>query len=213
MSKNSISFIIFLFILINCTGVPQKYYSYNFKNINSILVLPFETYSSNSKSPFYCPADFIIPGEIKSGAEEIMNNLLKNELSNLSDRYSFIFLSSIEYKSILAEILKNSENFKDIVKELAKKTNTNAILYGKIFRFKEREGSGFSIKEPASVAFVLTLYDGNSGQVLWRKIFDETQEPLSKNLFKLKLYGKIKWLTAKELAQQGIKNIFESFPK
>jgi hypothetical protein len=63
------------------------------------------------------------------------------------------------------------------------------------------------VKSPASVAFVLELWDVKRGDSIWSARFDETQKPLSENLFALGQVGSrgVRWLTAEELAREGVK--------
>ncbi|MCD6490623.1 MAG: hypothetical protein J7K20_07865 [Thermodesulfobacterium sp.] len=141
-----------------------------------------------------------------------MNKLLKNKLHKYSSYYNFVFLSQNEFENLVSQILEETQNPVKIIKKLSQKTNTQAILYGRIYKFRERKGSSFSVIEPASVAFVLTLYDGKTGKILWMEEFDETQKPLSENVFNIKLYGKLKWLTAEELAERGLLKVLKTFP-
>ena len=206
--------IITLFLILNSCSKPETTYLpfSASKNINSVLVLPFEICSENGESFFYCPAREVISGYVEPSAREIMDKLLKKMLLNYSSYYNFVFLSQNEFENIVSQILEETQNPIEIVKELSKKTNTQAILYGRIYRFIERKGSSFSIIEPASVAFALVLYDGNTGGILWMEEFDETQKPLGENVFNIKLYGKLKWLTAEELAERGLLKVFKTFP-
>ncbi|MFN4131494.1 MAG: hypothetical protein ACK4GE_00275 [Caldimicrobium sp.] len=210
---------IILFIslfLFACAPQDKPFYlpPHTAEHMKNILVVPFDYYCPTDKeSPFYCPVSGIIPGEIEPKAKEVMDKLLIKELSQLSLKYHFLFLSRNEYELLLEEALEKAKTHADIVRFFTEKTNTQVLLYGKIFRFKERQGSSWSISEPASVSFVLTLYDGKTGKILWQKVFDETQKPISENLLNLPLYGKIKWLSAEELAERGLKNILKSFPQ
>lgn len=206
-------FIIIFLILNSCSKPETTYLPFSAsKNINSVLVLPFEICSENGESFFYCPAREVISGYVEPSAREIMDKLLNKMLLNYSSYYNFVFLSQNEFENIVSQILEETQNPIEIVKELSKKTNTQAILYGRIYRFIERKGSSFSIIEPASVAFALVLYDGNTGGILWMEEFDETQKPLGENVFNIKLYGKLKWLTAEELAERGLLKVFKTFP-
>jgi len=206
--------IIILFLSLNsCSKTKTTYLPYETaKNINSILVLPFEICSENSESFFYCPVREVISGYVELSAKETLNRLLKKFLSNYSSHYNFIFLSENEFENIISQILEETKNPAEIIKELCKKTNTQGVLYGRIYRFIERKGSSFSIVEPASVAFALVLYDGETGKILWMEEFYETQKPLSENILNIKLYGKLKWLSAEELAERGLIKIFKTFP-
>jgi len=211
--KFAVILIGFLLILNSCSQPKRTYLPYGVgKNINSILVLPFEVCSENGRSFFYCPVREVISGYVEPSARETMNNLLKKILSNYASYYNFVFLSQNEFENIISQILEETNDPVEIVKELSKKTNTQAVLYGRIYRFRERKGSSFSIVEPASVAFAIVLYDGNKGGILWMEEFDETQKPLSENVFNIKLYGRVKWLTAEELAERGLMRIFSTFP-
>ncbi len=203
-----------LLLIINACSQPKRtYLPYGAaKDINSILVLPFEICPENGKSFFYCPAREVISGYVEPSAKEIMNKLLKTALLEYSSYYNFIFLSQNEFENIISQILEETQNPAEIVKEFSKKTNTQAVLYGRIYRFRERQGSSFSVVEPASVAFALVLYDGKTGRILWMEEFDETQKPLSENVLNIKLYGRLKWLTAEELAERGLKKVLKTFP-
>lgn len=205
--------IIFLLIINACSQPKRTYLPYGAaKDINSILVLPFEICPENGKSFFYCPAREVISGYVEPSAKEIMNKLLKRALLDYSSYYNFIFLSQNEFENIISQILEETQNPAEIVIEFSKKTNTQAVLYGRIYRFRERQGSSFSVVEPASVAFALVLYDGKTGRILWMEEFDETQKPLSENVLNIKLYGRLKWLKAEELAERGLKKVLKTFP-
>jgi PBP1b-binding outer membrane lipoprotein LpoB len=195
-----------LLLIINACSQPKRtYLPYGAaKDINSILVLPFEICPENGKSFFYCPAREVISGYVEPSAKEIMNKLLKTALLE--------YFSQNEFENIISQILEETQNPAEIVKEFSKKTNTQAVLYGRIYRFRERQGSSFSVVEPASVAFALVLYDGKTGRILWMEEFDETQKPLSENVLNIKLYGRLKWLTAEELAERGLKKVLKTFP-
>uniref|UniRef100_A0A7V5XG89 Lipoprotein n=1 Tax=Thermodesulfobacterium geofontis TaxID=1295609 RepID=A0A7V5XG89_9BACT len=205
--------IILLLSLSSCSKTETHYLPYETaKNINSILVLPFEICSENGESFFYCPVRRVISGYVEPSARETLDKLLKKILSNYSSYYNFVFLSQNEFENIISQILEETKNPAEIVKKLCKKTNTQVVLYGRIYRFIERKGSSFSIVEPASVAFALVLYDGETGKILWMEEFDETQKPLSENVLNIKLYGRLKWLSAEELAERGLIKIFKTFP-
>jgi hypothetical protein len=206
--------IIILFLSLNsCSKTKTTYLPYETaKNINSILVLPFEICSKNGESFFYCPVRGVISGYVEPSARETLDKLFKKALSNYSSYYNFVFLSQNEFENIISQILEETKNPAEIVKDLCKKTNTQGVLYGRIYRFIERKGSSFSIVEPASVAFALVLYDGETGRILWMEEFDETQKPLSENVLNIKLYGRLKWLSAEELAERGLIKVFKTFP-
>lgn len=208
-------FILFFSLITQCTPA-EKLQSFSprvSEKLKTIVVVPFDLHCPTENTlPFYCPVQGIIPGEIELNAKEVMNQLLKRALTQFSGKHEFIFLSQNEFESLLEEGLSVAKTSSELVRYIAEKTNAGGILYGKIFRFKTRKGSSWSVEEPASVAFTLVLYDGDSGRILWQGYFDETQKPLTENLLNLPLYGKVKWLTAEELAERGLIKVLRSFP-
>ncbi len=83
----------------------------------------------------------------------------------------------------------------------------DAVLTGRVQRFRERVGDEWGAKSPASVAFVLNLVDVRRGDVIWTARFDETQKSLSENIFALGDIGQrgVRWLSAEQLTQEGVK--------
>jgi hypothetical protein len=87
----------------------------------------------------------------------------------------------------------------------AKSFGATGVLLGQVFRYREREGQALGAGAPASVAFEVTLHEAPSGFRLWSARFDETQRPLTDNLFNVRRYpgGGSRWLTAAELLRWG----------
>ncbi len=204
-------FVIFS-VLSSCTQ-PKKNYlpPKTAEKIKSILVLPFDVCPKDTSKVFFCPVN-IVPGQIAPDAQKVMNRLLRTKLKRFSRFYRFTYLSPLEFERIMEVILSKNSNSTQVIKILTKETHTQAVLYGKIYRFKKRVGNAFAVKEPASVAFALVLYDGTTGKILWSGYFDKTQQPLSENLLDIRIYKKIKWLTAEELANNGIDLVLQTFP-
>jgi hypothetical protein len=73
-----------------------------------------------------------------------------------------------------------------------------------VFRFEERRGGNFAVERPASVGFHLHLLDRK--RVIKVFHFDETQQPLSDNILKFGLFLRrgAKWVTSRELAEEGM---------
>ena len=83
----------------------------------------------------------------------------------------------------------------------------DAVLVSRVSRYRERVGDEWGAKSPASVGFVLDLIDVRRGDIVWSANFDETQKPLSENIFALSDITQrgVRWLTAEQLAQEGVK--------
>jgi len=93
------------------------------------------------------------------------------------------------------------------LKRIGEMVYADAVLIGRLQRYRERVGDEWGAKSPASVAFVLDLVDVRRGDVIWSARFDETQKALSENIFALGDIGQrgIRWLSADQLAQEGVK--------
>lgn len=102
----------------------------------------------------------------------------------------------------------------DIVAKTGRHFGADAVLVGNLYRFRERDGTDYAVKTPASVAFTLVLVRASDGRVIWSDVFDETQKPLLENIFKLSLFFKRKgkWVTAEALAVQGLDQMLQDLP-
>ena len=87
----------------------------------------------------------------------------------------------------------------------------DAVLEITLLRWRERVGSELSAERPASVGLLFRLFRTRDGALLWRYGFDETQRPLSENLFKIGLFKRTggRWTTASGLARIGLERGLE----
>jgi len=112
----------------------------------------------------------------------------------------------------------SKDDLKDTIQTRAQKLgrtlNANLIVAGNVWRYKNRVGGSRGIQSPSSVAFAVYLIEVSSGNLLWKSAFSETQKSLSENVLEARSFFKqgAKWLTANELAQFGVNELFEKFP-
>jgi hypothetical protein len=87
----------------------------------------------------------------------------------------------------------------------ASQFGATAILVGTVSRYREREGGARGALRPASVAFAFTVYAAPGAAPAFRARFDQTQVPISANVFSALRYpgNGTRWLTAAELARWG----------
>ncbi|MBI4514718.1 MAG: hypothetical protein HY699_02750 [Deltaproteobacteria bacterium] len=90
--------------------------------------------------------------------------------------------------------------------QLGKAVGADGVLYGSVSRLREREGSEYGARRPASVSFRLALLAVASGQTVWQGSFDQTQQSLSANLFNWWMFWRAgpRWFTAAELTRLGV---------
>jgi hypothetical protein len=93
------------------------------------------------------------------------------------------------------------------LRQIGQAVYADAVLTGRVQRYRERVGDEWGAKSPASVAFVLELIDLRRGDVIWSARFDETQKSLSENIFAIGDIGErgVRWLSADQLAQEGVR--------
>jgi hypothetical protein len=77
-------------------------------------------------------------------------------------------------------------------------------LHVLVYRYQERQGGDFSVVRAASVGFHAHLYEGDNLAGVF--VFDETQQPLSENVLRFFTFVRrgAKWITAAELAREGV---------
>ena len=106
----------------------------------------------------------------------------------------------------------------DTMRTLARKTGealrADLVMTGFVWRYKNRVGGDRAASSPASVGFDLILIHTADGKMLWTERFEETQRALSENILNAKTFldrgGK--WVTAEELAKEGLREIFKKYP-
>ena len=152
-------------------------------------------------------------GQIIPGAERVLDEALDKDLSEIST-VAFVPYgqTGLVFGQIAGRQYKDSLR-KDVV-ATGKKLGADAVLVGFIFRFRQRQGTGYAVDKPASVAFDLSIVRVMDGSVLWKNSFDETQQSLSQDLLNLNQYMKhgLRWYTAEELGKIGMSRLLQRFP-
>lgn len=173
------------------------------RKIRRIAVLPPEARSAEKKpkAQFSSPS----PGRTKSlekGAEELLADLVYSTMASMA---GWQIVSDSEVREVEQGL--PGTNGLARVRKLGESVYADAVIRGRILRYRERVGDEWGAKSPASVAFVLDLIDVRRGDVVWSVRFDETQMPLSENLFAIGDIQQrgVKWLTAAQLTQAGVK--------
>ena len=188
--------VIALTVLVGCSfgsGNLQSKHSNDLESrrIRRIAVLPPQT--SNA------------PGQSLSQQAGEPEMLAKQIYSAMASLPNWQIVAESEVKQV--EQIKPGTPGPARLRQIGEMVFADAIMVGRIERFRERIGDDWGAKSPASVAFVLDLIDVRRGDVIWSARFDETQKPLSENIFGLGDIGQrgVRWLTAEQLAMDGVK--------
>ncbi len=187
--------------------------------LKRVLVIPFmDMYSIYGEDVTYtCPlcGHTSITGEVAEGADDYLTRRLHGVME-ARRRFELIPPGqALGVQSTLLSPDSGQPSELDLVLETGRQLSADAVLMGRVYRFRERLGSGYSADSPASVSFDIVLIYVEDGRVLWRGRFEETQQPLSENLYSIDNFFKRKarWLTAEELADDGLQEMLATFPK
>jgi TolB-like protein len=151
----------------------------------------------------------VIPPETTTAAQPPQNNapemLAKQLYSAMASLPNWQIVAESEVNQV--EQIKPGITDAARLRQIGELVFADAVMVGRVLRFRERIGDDWGVKSPASVAFVLDLIDVRRGDVIWSARFDETQKALSDNIFGLGDIGQrgVRWLTAEQLAMDGVK--------
>jgi len=183
---------------------------------SSLAILPFfvervEDPARGAVCPF-CKGTYR-KGGILPSSQNTLTRLLQEKMETMGT-FKVLPLEKVE------EALSQSERRQFEIKpmrsvlQLGKTLNMDFIFVGFLYRFEERIGSHIGAEKPASVGFDIHLIRLRDEKMVWQGKFDETQRPLSENLFKMGSFirRKASWLTAEELSSVGMDEMFKQFP-
>lgn len=119
-----------------------------------------------------------------------------------------------QYSKIIASGQHTDAHADIAFKQVGKTFEADAVLVGYIYRWRERQGADYGVESPASVTFDLKLIRPMDSAILWKSVFDKTQQSLSENLFDMDTFIESggKWMTAEKLAEIGIRKLVSEMP-
>jgi hypothetical protein len=89
---------------------------------------------------------------------------------------------------------------------VAREFGATAVLFGTVYRYRERRGGELGATRAASVGIELALHAAPGARLLWTARFDHTQQALSQNALEAPRYpgAGSRWLSAAELSRWGL---------
>ena len=182
-----------------------------------IAVISFQPLIPDEKqgSTVICPICGIgySSGKILKGSEKVVEEVFVDKLHELKE-VELIPSDKVQsvYKRIASESLKGP--LLNIFKKVGRELGADVLAVGYVYRYTEREGYNFSVEHPASVFFEIHLIKTIDGSIIWRGFFDKTQKSLMEDVFQISSFfkGGGKWMTARQLTEQGMNEIFKTFP-
>jgi hypothetical protein len=148
-----------------------------------------------------------VPSEKKTERQNPGEMLMRLVHSAMVAMPTWQIVSDTEVRDLAESVALSNDMAR--IRKIGELVYADAVLTGRVLRFRERVGSEIGVKSPASVAFTLDLIDVQRGDVIWTARFDETQKGLSENILSLGDIRErgIRWLTAEQLAQDGVRKV------
>jgi hypothetical protein len=166
------------------------------RKIRRIAIFPLESLSGRDKNrvPF--------SGATENSGAAVISRQLYSTMSQLPD---WQIVSDREVREMESLVPPGSPEAR--ARRLGQLVYADAVISGRLLRFHEREGESMGAMSPASVAFVLEVWDVKRGDLIWTARFDETQKSLSEDLLSLGQVASrgVRWLKAEELSLEGVK--------
>jgi hypothetical protein len=173
------------------------------RRIRRIAVVPPSSTSSEqkAKTPYTSPS----PADTKTSDQDAADLLAKFVYSGMTSMPGWQIVGDSEVRDVADSLEPMSEPAR--LRKIGEMAYADAVMVGRVQRYRERVGNELGVKSPASIAFVIDLIDVRRGDIVWSARFDETQRPLSENILGIGDIGQrgIKWLTADQLMQDGVK--------
>ena len=216
--RRTIILLLFVFVsLLGCSSIRDVAISrIDDTVLKSVAICPFqvetmENVQVQGMMPPVHPALFKLEtgGE---GADVTLTNIFEN---NLFAGKRVTIVPAVKTANVFRKTVSDSldADMASVIKKLGKQLNVDAVCVGYLYRWQEREGTRYAAKRPASVAFSIHVYRTSDGKIVWKGLFDQTQKSLTENLLRVDLFVKrgYSWITANELADDGINEMLESF--
>ena len=192
-------------LLSSCATIPPNNQAEKLVPLKTITVLPVETVINDK-----VPIDKTKKMQLLEG-KDVLNNLLAEYFTG-HESVTFISEEQIGGMDIDFSLCPT---YIDRSRAICLNIGSDAALVVRLHRYREREGTKYSVAAPASVFFEYKLIEVKTGNALCWGRFDETQKPLLDDMFsfidKTKKRG-VKWITVKELTKEGIEDKFNNCP-
>jgi len=217
----TISFVIVTATLLagchSASGVSTSLIQEREGSFKRIAIMPFQSVgpedAAKNAVSMGMPASVIKTQNEPQAPERVVQDLLWDGLV----RYQkFDLVSPDRTGGIFEQVITTS--FKTTLPEAIRKTGAeleaDGLIIGYVYRFRERIGYDYSVEKPASVFFEIHLFRSQDGALVWKGIFEKAQTSLMEDMFSLSYFFKDRgrWITAKELAREGMEDILKKFP-
>ncbi len=198
-------------------GFAQPETGPSWSTVNRIGLMPFVKgkYGAQMEESLSCTVCLLLndPRDLEPDSGFILTRYTQKALEKRLREKVVPLQESIETQARL-----QGDDFNDSPKTLAQKLgaalHAELMILGNVWKYRERVGGSRGVSQPASVSFAIYMIEVDSGKLLWKEVFSETQSSLSENTLKFKVFLErgSRWLSADELASFGVNEVFLKFP-
>ncbi|HXG53445.1 MAG TPA: hypothetical protein VNN77_18765 [candidate division Zixibacteria bacterium] len=192
--------------LAGCTFGPGNIQTRHSTDIQARKVRRIAVVTPETAQPAQKPkVPFTSGREAKNSEREISETLARQLYAAMAAAPGWQIVAESEVREVAGTVSTEGEAAR--LRRIGEMVFADAVLVGRVQRYRERVGDEWGAKSPASVAFVLELIDVRRGDIVWSARFDETQKPLSENIFALGEISQrgVRWLSAEQLLHEGVK--------
>jgi hypothetical protein len=207
-------------ILQGCTQnnvITENFLKDESVSLRRIAVFPIQRIGKDETSDqaWRCPISgtIVTVGNLDPQAEKVVEDVFL-QVINKTGKYEIVPPERVNgvFQRISMSSFKTS--LKDSLIKSGRELGADAIMYGYVYRFRERKGFAYGTDQAASVAFAMNLISVRDGSLLWKGIFDKTQTSLMENVFQVFAFFRERgrWVTARELTEEGVSEFVKTFP-
>jgi hypothetical protein len=201
----------------NASGVSTSLLHEKENVFKRIAVLPFQGLNPEEAAKnavvITVPASVLKPQNEPLTPERIIQDLFWDGLVPFK---KFDLVSPDRAGGIFEQVMTTSfkMTLPEAIRKVGAELEADGVVIGYVYRFRERVGYDYSVEKPASVFFEIQLFRCHDGVLVWKGIFEKTQTSLMENLYRLSYFFKDRgrWITAKELAKEGMDDTLKKFP-
>ena len=181
-----------------------------------LVLVPFQVEKTEYSDIIRCRAcgNILGAGRVEGDPSPNLTRMLWDLLTDQIKEYDLVSPGQAEgaYQAQLAK--KIDQDPLALMKAIGQELKVDGVIWGGVFRYQNRKGTGYGVQEPASVSLDLHLLQVSNGAIVWKGQWNKTQKSLSEDLFQLGEVSKsgLRWMTAEELAKSGLAEMIKSFP-
>ncbi|MFN8389163.1 MAG: hypothetical protein U0136_02595 [Bdellovibrionota bacterium] len=197
-------------VSLGCTADSSEHH-------NALVKPPLTTDSSKNFKPLRVNEIAVLPlaaTPTPGSAVEISTDSLDQAQLDSLQRHTSLGIVNLshpnEAKAAFAKVQHSAVSIRDRAVAVGQALHVQGVLYGVVTRYEESTGSRYGAEKLAKAGFKLWLVDPQTNTLLWTASYENAEQPLSDNLFRLREKvntGGVGFRSAMELAKLGFDSV------